>query len=165
MNKLNLTVDLNNLTEEEREKFFKLVEKSKKEPFNPFEKVGEGERYYAIGGDCAVDYFYEYNDEADKDRFERVNYYNNKEFAEHQALRELLNRKLMKFSYENGGSDIDNYIDAYSIYNDSNHILCISDCCPDLLSPMFISEEIAQRAIDEIVKPFLEEHPDFKWWG
>ena len=158
MSKLNLTVNLDNLTEEEREKFFKLVEKSKKEPFNPFEKVGEGERYYAIGGDCAVDYFYEYNDEADKDRFERVNYYNNKEFAEHQALRELLNRKLMKFSYENGGADIDNYVDAYSIYNDSNHIHY-------LLTPMFISEEVAQRAIYEVIKPFLEEHPNFKCWG
>lgn len=165
MSKLNLTVDLDNFTEEEKEKFFKLVKKSKNKSFNPFERVGEGEKYYAIGGDCAADYFYEYNEEIDKDRFERVNYYNNKEFAEHQALRELLNRKLMKFSYENGGADIDNYADAYSIYHDSDNILCIDDCFPDLLTTMFISEEVAQRAIDEIVRPFLEEHPNFKWWG
>ena len=164
MGKLNLTIDLDNLTEEEREKIFKLVEKSKEKSFNPFERVGEGEKYYAIGGDCAADYFYEHNEEIDEDRFERVNYYNNKEFAEHQALRELLNRKLTKFSYENDGSNIDNYVDACSIYYDPDNSFCTSDCCPDLLTPMFISEEVAQRAIDEIVKPFLEEHPNFKFW-
>ena len=130
MSKLNLTVDLDNLTQEERGKFFKLVEKSKKEPFNPFERVGEGEKYYAIGGDCAADYFYEYNEEIDKDRFERVNYYNNKEFAEHQALRELLNRKLMKFSYENGGADITKPIDAFSIYV-NDYGLYVNDRYPD----------------------------------
>ena len=165
MSKLNLTIDLDNLTEEEREKFFKLVEKSKKKPFNPFERVGEGKKYYWISYGGVANWSYEYHTDDNNECFDYLNYYHNKEFAKHQALRELLNRKLMKFSYENGGANIDNYVDAYSIYNDSNNILCTSDCCPDLLSPMFISEEVAQRAIDEIVKPFLEEHPNFKWWG
>ena len=55
MGKLNLTIDLDNLTEKEREKFFKLVEKSKKKSLNPFERVYEGGNYYYIDYSCNVD--------------------------------------------------------------------------------------------------------------
>jgi DNA-directed RNA polymerase subunit beta len=48
MGKLNLTIDLDNLTEKEREKFFKLVEKSKKKSFNPFERIKQGMDYVYI---------------------------------------------------------------------------------------------------------------------
>ena len=140
------------------------LEKSKKKTFNPFERVKKDEKYYTVVYSGVRSYLDVCSDN-DSKSFDCHNYYNNEEFAKNQALRELLNRKLIKFSYENGGADIDNYADAYSIYYDSNHILCTNDCCPDLLSPMFISEEIAQKAIDEIVKPFMKEHPDFKRWG
>lgn len=164
MSKLNLTVNLDNLTEKEREKFFKLVEKSKEKSFNPFERVSEGEKYYWNGYSGVANWSYEYHYGVDDDCFDCHNYYNNKEFAEHQALRELLNRKLMKFSYENGGADITKSIDAFSIYV-NDYDIYVNDMCPDTLTPWFISEEVAQRAIDEVVKPFLEEHPNFKWWG
>lgn len=164
MGKLNLTVDLDNLTEKEREEFFELVEKSKKS-FNPFERVREHEKYYIICDDYIVDHFYEEDDEVDKARFKRANYFSDKEFAKHQALRELLNRKLMKFSYENGGADIIEPSEAFTIFVNDQGILINENTYAHILSPIFISRVVAQKAIDEVVKPFLKEHSNFKWWG
>lgn len=163
MGQLNLTIDLDHLTEKEREKFFKLVEKSKKS-FNPFERVKEGKRYYIIVANGEIELCIENGLSC---FYSNNNYYNNKEFAEHQALRELLNRKLIKFSYENGGADAE-INNSYRIYyrNDCAEFdITTPATCSDLLSPLFISAEVAQRAIDEVVKPFIKEHPDFKWWG
>lgn len=166
MGKLNLTIDLNNLTEKEREKFFKLVEKSKeKKSFNPFERVEKKDKYFWIDCNSAIEDSYEYYGEEDNYCFDAHNYYNNKEFAEHQAQRELLNRRLVKFSYENGGADIIEPSEAFTIFvNDQG--MCINEnTYAHILSPIFISTTVAQRAIDEVVKPFMEEHPNFKWWG
>lgn len=164
MRKLNLTIDLDNLTEKEREKFFKLVEKSKKKSFNPFERVEEGKRYYIIVANGEIEWCIENGLSC---FYSNNNYYNNKEFAEHQALRELLNRKLIKFSYENGGADIENSDGITKIAYDckSNKFYTNTNFLPEVLTPLFISEEVAQRAINEVIRPFMTEHPDFKWWG
>ena len=171
MSKLNLTIDLDNLTEKEREKFFKLIEKSKK-TFNPFERVKMGEKYYTVIYSGEARSYTDVCSNSDSESFNCHNYYNNKEFAEHQALRELLNRKLMKFSYENGGAEIviNQVGDIFEIcYNQKHNVfLPVITNTPEILTPLtplFISEEVAQRAIDEVAKPFLKEHPDFKWWG
>ena len=167
MGKLNLTIDLDNLTEKEREKFFKLVEKSTKKSFNPFERVEKNKSYYYIDDWSRVIEENEVRFLNDTAHFAICNYFNNKEFAEHQALRELLNRKLIKFSYENGGADIDDSTEVITIYYNKvrrDFMVCTLDS-PDVLTPVFVSGEVAERAIDEVVKPFMEEHPDFKWWG
>ena len=173
MGKLNLTVDLDNLTEKEKEHFFKLVEKSKKS-VNPFERVEKDETYYYINYEGKVENDIEYHNSDDNDCFNCHNYYNNKAFAEHQGLREWLNRKLMKFSYENGGADIKYPPEGYTICieyskntdEDSDKLkIGVNYSMTDILTPVFVSGEVAERAIDEVVKPFLKEHPDFKWWG
>ena len=78
----------------------------------------------------------------------------------------------MKFSYENGGAEIviSQVGDIFEIcYNQKHNVfLPVITNTPEILTPLtplFISEEVAQRAIDEVAKPFLKEHPDFKWWG
>ena len=165
MGKLNLTVNLDNLSQEDRDKFFELVEKSKeKKSFNPFERVNKHCDYCYIDytGDVCHDTEYQISD--DDECFDCHNYYNDKEFAKHQALRELLNRKLMKFSYENGGVDIEDVGMSYSIHI-NNGLFIVTECSPDILAPLFISSEVANKAINEVIKPFLKEHSDFKWWG
>ena len=87
------------------------LEKSKKKTFNPFERVKKDEKYYTVVYSGVRSYLDVCSDN-DSKSFDCHNYYNNEEFAKNQALRELLNRKLIKFSYENGGADIDNYADA-----------------------------------------------------
>lgn len=172
MGKLNLTVDLDNLTEKERENFFKLVEKSKKKSFNPFERVETNKSYYYINDWSQVKGENEVRLSNDIAHFTICNYYNDKEFAKHQALRELLNRKLIKFSYENGGAEIviNQFGDIFEIcYNQKHNVfLPVIANTPEILTPLtplFISREVAEKAIDEVVKPFMEKHPDFKWWG
>lgn len=171
--KLHLDLDLNNLTEKDKKKFLELVEKANvsdvEKPFNPFERVEKGEKYYIITDGGEVDDMYECNDYMDDEGiYKDFNYYNDKDFAKHQALRELLNRKLIKFSYENDGADIDYIPDGYSIvvrnYSDDIEFE-IDQNDPDILAPVFVSYSIAKRAIDEVIKPFMEEHPDFKFWG
>lgn len=170
MGKLNLTINLDNLSQEDRDKFFQLVEKSKEiKPSNPFERVKHKENYYIITSDGRLARNQESNDGSDERLVDKCNYYNDKEFAKRQALRELLNRKLIKFSYENGGADIDfsNTCKKYRVIFDKydNKYEVSYSVYAGVLTPLFISEEVAQRAIEEVIKPFLKEHPDFKWWG
>ena len=168
MGKLNLTIDLDNLSQEERQHFFKLVKKSKKS-FNPFERVELRDIYYYINENDKINADKDCKGDNDNYRFNIHNYFNDKEFAEHQALRELLNRKLIKFSYENGGADIDfsTNMNKWEVYynNDCGLFITALLTNADILTPVFISEEVAQRAINEVIKPFLKEHPNFKWWG
>jgi hypothetical protein len=174
MSDLNITINLSDLSEDDRNSFLKLINKVREEPiqkktFNPFERCKKDDNYYYIDDESDVITSAEWYEVTDYKSFDVCNYYNDRDFAEHQALRELLNRKLMKFSYENGGADIDveKLADSFSIYYSEicSEFLTNDRQCPDILSPVFVSREVAQRAIDEIVKPFLDEHPNFKWWG
>lgn len=167
-NNLHLDLNLNNLSVSDKEKLLELVEKAtNKKPFNPFERGKKYQDYWYIDDEGNVDESFETFASCDDDVFDCHNYYNDREFAEHQALRELLNRKLMKFSYENGGAGINDLTKKYTIYFNNDYCgfyVCTLDK-PDILTPLFVSKEVAQRAIDEVVKPFMEEHPDFKFWG
>ncbi len=137
----------------------------------PFDRVELYKKYFYIDNDNSVLPSEEYNDNVDKETFEVCNYFNDEKFAQQVTLHELLNRKLMKFSYENGWSEScwkygDE--DKACIYKNHNktqktrygvhmfsyfHWNCI----------YFISKEIAQRAIDEIILPFEQEYPEFRW--
>ena len=166
MGKLNLTIDLDNLAEKEREKFFELVEKSKeKKSFNPFERVKKDELYHYIVDGGAIESEYDDRGVFDYRIFKALNYFNDAEFAENQALRELLNRKLIKFSYENGGADIIKPSEAFTIFINDQGVFINENTYAHILSPLFVSRTVAERAIEEIVEPFLKDYPNFKWWG
>ena len=162
MSKLQINVDLDKLTPKEKTEFLRLIDKSN----NPFARVDLDDKYYYVNGCGEVE---EDNDSCysgDEAAYNCHNYYNDEKFAEHQALRELLNRKLMKFSYENGGNEIKGVVEPISIfYDEDGRFKTNIYYLPDILTPLFISEEVAQRAIDKIIEPFMKEHPDFKFWG
>ncbi len=88
---------------------------------------------------------------------------------EQDALHDELNKKLRKFSYENGGLDIDlsnPNTDKYHLTFNSymNNIGCeIANIYIGLGEIYFKSGKIADRAIEEIVKPFMKENPQFVW--
>ena len=135
---------------------------------NPFEKVNDDEKYYY------VDHFGEIvktsNDFIffNKKMYDAANYFNDEAFAKQVALHQLLYRKLLKFVYDNGYEDT-------AEWDSNNPHWCISysailgelrvDVWYGVKFPgvWFSSPESAKRALEEVAKPFIKGHPEFKW--
>lgn len=136
---------------------------------SPFDRVEHGGNYYFIGSDGEVRQEVDHKTAFDNDNYEIANYSTDKELMQQRAYSETLNRLLWRFSMMNGGSEIDwdnKNQTKYSIYYNfacnmwsTNYFLHTAK----YFEPYFISEEVAERAIDEIIKPFMEKHPDFKF--
>lgn len=78
--------------------------------------------------------------------------------GEQRALHESLSRLLWRFSESNDGRG------PYSIGKDhAGGNLHVVGSSYDYLDATFVSTEVAQRAIDEVVDPFIKANPDFKW--
>lgn len=134
---------------------------------NPFERVKRGEEYYCIKETGEI---YSYGD--DRGSFDDIlyaesNYFNDKAFAEQVALHQLLNRKLLKFAYENGYEDVewDNKNTHWCIFYSHVNLKyeVVGFVFRKFADVWFSSEEGAKRAIKEVVEPFMKEHPEFVW--
>lgn len=127
---------------------------------SPFERVQKGERfcYISYGGDVFTDF--DVKSMSDDKAYAAANYCTDKDLMQQRAWFETLSRLLWRYSMEHGGNEI--YGGTCVIYKDGNdyRVKCI---CNGYLQPGFIDFQTAENAIDEIVKPFLAEHPDFKW--
>lgn len=94
----------------------------------------------------------------DGERFAVANYCTDKGLMEQRAFHETLSRLLWRFSESNGGRG------PYSIGKDhAGGNLHVVGSFYDYLDATFVSTEVAQRAIDEVVDPFIKANPDFKW--
>lgn len=140
-----------------------------KENYNPFEKPKKGEEYYFIDELGIIDRYTWCNDSSDISFYNISNCCKNKELMKQRALHETLNRLLWRFTYENGWDDtfIYNFRKTkwYIRYDRSSGNFS-KGCNLYLLyqgAIYFKDKETAQKAIDEIVKPFMKEHPDFVW--
>lgn len=136
---------------------------------NPFEKPEEAECYYFID-ECGVDnhLYYEEDDWNYKELCDAANMFNDGRFAEQVALHQLLYRKLLKFAYDNECEDnqawnktnwhyyIDYNTEGGRFYADATGTFKHHDV-------WFCSKESAERAIEEVVEPFMKEHPEFEW--
>lgn len=135
---------------------------------NPFKRVAKGDVYYKVTEYGEIDDFTEDGDATDQNLYDGVNYFNDDSVAQQVALHQLLYRKLLKFAYDNGFEDDQewNYTNLHwsILYNAKRKKF---DVCPwdnVKMSPVyFSSKEGALRSIREVVKPFIEEHPDFVW--
>ena len=108
-------------------------------------------------------------DPSDANLFENANYCSDYSLLRQRSLQEILSRQLWRFSMINGGDQID-WEDKesekfYIRYETDDLTFTTNDNCyvKNISCEYFISEEIAERAIEEIVKPFIEKHPDFKY--
>lgn len=132
-----------------------------------FDRVEKGEVYYYIDscGNTIIDFddthFF------DGARYDIANYCTDEALMEQRTLHETLNRLLWRFSMEHDGKKID-----WKDYSQRKHCIrtnSYSECdiCIDIFnhigSVYFYTREIAEQAIEEIVKPFMKEHPEFKW--
>lgn len=134
---------------------------------NPFERVNYNEAYYFVKKDGSVSSYTNANDGINRMLYDATNYFNDEDFAKQVALHQLLYRKLLKFAYDNGLED-----NEWNDRNDHWYIFySYADECFDCVrnngfksqSVYFSSPEGASRAINEVIKPFMKEHPEFVW--
>ena len=92
---------------------------------------------------------------------------------EQRALHETLSRLLWRFSMQHDGDKIDwnNYsrYKHFIVYDyldkkfKIDFINTMHGCTLKSSAVYFDTSKIAHRAIDEIVLPFMKEHPGFVW--
>ncbi len=161
------------LTEEQLKQLGIEVEKKRNNPFNS--KLECEDKYYYIRDDGIIskESYIESCDEEDEYYIKKyiniVNSFNDKNFAQQVYLHELLNRKLLKYAWDNEAEDCEWGKDGtnphYYIYFDSTkghfvveaHHFCHSQ------NIYFSSEKVAKQAIEDVVKPFMKEYPEFVW--
>ncbi len=153
------------LTEEQLKQWGIEFEKKRK---NPFERVTKSEIY------CYIDSFDEVHciaddaDQCDDMSFECSNYFNDETFAKQVALHQLLYRKLLKFAYDNECEDTaewdgDNEHWCFEYLHGTKCFSVYPHYSGKSQIVYFSSKEDAEHAIEEVVEPFMKEHPDFVW--
>lgn len=135
---------------------------------SPFARM-RSESYYFITAEGCVFAGCETRTIADDERYEAANYCRDKGMMEQRALHERLNRLLWRYSETHGGEnawDSQNIQAHYYIYLDTqNSVLYVSyNDAYHIEGVVYFKEEyIAENAITEVVKPFMEAHPEFVW--
>lgn len=165
MKEIKLTIDGKEIKlTDEQLKVLGIIEKEK----HPFERSYYGCNYFCISSFGDIESYCDCNDRATEAYFKAVNYFSTQPFAQQVALHQLLYRKLLKFAYDNGVEDTSEW------NGDNPHWVIRYDKENDTFSPdwhkiykmqevYFSSEEGAKSAIEEVIKPFMKEHPDFVW--
>ena len=148
-----------------KEQIEKLTDKKK----NPFARVKKDYTFYFIDATGNVDEDIDCRTPVDNKSFAVANYCTDYDLIQQQAYRETLNRLLWRWQYENDepcdwennlcnkwfiGCDYDRNNEIYADYLSVN----FKD-----LNVFFTTREKAEQAIEEVIKPFMAEHPDFVW--
>lgn len=135
---------------------------------NPFERVNRYRTYSYISAAGRVVNTSDDRIQADDNCYDVSNYFNDENFARQVALHQLLYRKLLKFAYEQGYEDVTEWNGG----NPHWYISYATDIMDFVVGEDFVfknnkvyfsSENSAERAIEEVVKPFVKDHPEFKW--
>ena len=128
-----------------------------------FDRVTDGGPYYFINcyGDIDAD------SREDDALFNNVNYFNDEGFAKQVSLHQLLYRKLLKFAYENDCEDREwgtkhEHCRIYYDTDSDKFDIDVNDAFK-YQGVYFSTRQGAKRAIEEVVEPFMKEHPEFVW--
>ena len=134
---------------------------------SPFDRADEGKTYYYFNHSFDVYDTAEDRLIYDDDNYRCANYCTDKNIMEQHALHMKLNNLLWRYSMTHGGDNIDWYDDSeikVNIYYnaETDEFRCAEYSVTKYFGAVpFASKETAEAAIEEIVKPFVEEHPDF----
>lgn len=150
------------LTEEQLRQLGIEPEKKRKNPFD------RGHDYFSISAFGGINEYTHADGGIDSVLFDICNYFNDEAFAKQVELHQLLYRKLLKFAYDNECEDTaewDGDHEHWSIRYNSyrNEFRLYYQDGYKAHEVYFSSEEGAKRAIEEVVKPFMREHPEFVW--
>lgn len=136
---------------------------------NPFNRTNSlCKEYFYIDPFGEIGFSSEGYSDVWKELWNVTNYFNDKRFTNQVALHQLLYRKLLKYSYDNEFEDEEwdgNNMHAYIIYNFTRKDYDIR-WTRDEKEPgtvYFKSPTRATAALNEVVMPFVKEHPEFEW--
>lgn len=157
----NITVNMDNLTTDERNTLLKLIEKANK-PKNKSWKPGWGERYYTISNDGTLINLLCTNDNTDERTFTIGNCFKTKEEAEFALEKQKVITELKRFALENNECELDwnNEYHKFYLYYDykTGKIAVVSNMSWKTLSVYFSSEIIAKEAIEKIGRDRLKKY-------
>ena len=131
-----------------------------------FDRAADGGNYYCIGLKGNVTEQEEEFDEFDDEFFNTANYCKDEQLMHQRALHEILMRRLWRFSMMNGGpAKWDGEAPCYYISYNVKERKYMVDCSYmlDTGVPSFNDDSATKAAIDEVVLPFVEAHPDYIW--
>lgn len=136
---------------------------------SPFERqLHWGDKYYVINECSKLSEWREEGNSLNRTHFAVANYCTDKQIMKQRALHEILNRLLWRFSMENGEGenkwDCEHSHWAIKYVHDSG-VFCTSwtTVVHNAGAIYFSTDELARRAIEEIIKPFMKDHPEFVW--
>lgn len=118
-----------------------------------------------VNGDVSIftDDFSKYADEI----FTAANYCTDEGMMKQRAMHEILNRRLWRYAEEHGGDGCWDIIEThYHIafdYAAGNFAVLHSETEQDNGTVYFRDEDAARDAINDIIIPFVNQHPDFMW--
>lgn len=146
-----------------------LKKRASKAVESPFARASYGQTYYYIDDFGRMDNTTEVGHEMDDKYYSNVNYFQKESIARQVALHQLLNRKLLKFTYDN------NCVDTAEWGYGNKHWFIYYDCdekkyrtgatiiVHQSSTVYFSTKEAAEQAINEVVKPFMKEYPELVW--
>ena len=152
------------LTEEQLKALGIEVKKKRNNPFNSELKYED--EYFIIDEQGVRTFFYV--PIIDEYMLNNGNCFNDKDFANQVYLHELLNRKLLKYAWDNEGEDNQKWNGAikhyYIVYNEPYKNFEVASSYFKALNTVYFSSICtAKDAIEDVIKPFMEEHKDFVW--
>lgn len=142
------------------------AEKKRNNPFNS--KLEDRDIYYYNTCSGTTDKHYT-EDQRDCINMSHINSFNDEDFANQIYLHELLNRKLLKYAWDNNAEDCEwswNGKQHYYIFFDYSEpfsTIAHTAICKNQGAVYFSKEEVARQAIRDVVEPFMTEHPEFVW--
>ena len=136
---------------------------------SPFDRAHHGGTYFSVISNFELNENCECSSHLDDKIFNSSNYCTDKNIMRQHALHMKLNNLLWRYSMTHGGDSIDSdnnnetKVNIYIYYNAvTDEFRCSAYSFLKYFgSVLFASEETAEAAIEEIVKPFIAEHPDF----
>lgn len=133
---------------------------------SPFSRES-GDIYFEMNGMGEVIECVDYGTIWDNSSFAVANYCRDRSLVEQRSLHETLDRLLWRYSAEHGlASGWDHSRFNYRIYrrmDNGEFALDYNDTYKSQGAVYFRNRETAEAAIEEVVKPFLADHPDFVW--
>ena len=135
-----------------------LVGKKEKDPF----ERAEGGKYSYIDSDGEVESDYDDGTLTDDAHYEAGNYCTDGELLKQRALHVILNQLLWRYSMQNNGGEIEPRFYIYRCDDGRYQIGCHPHCRVYGVT-YFDVVATANDAVEEIVIPFMEKHPEFRW--